>query len=118
MNEPRILEVRTKILKKNDETAREMRSGFVDADVLVSNFVSSPGTGKTTLLQKTLLSSFAPMVSIFLWMPVRSWEGLAHSFAVYSHMELFKSYLVASPFLEPPTACLLALITIRNPHSS
>ncbi len=54
MNEPRILEVRTKILKKNDETAREMRSGFVDADVLVSNFVSSPGTGKTTLLQKTL----------------------------------------------------------------
>ena len=54
MIEPRILEVRTKILKKNDELAREMRSEFVDAGVLVSNFVSSPGTGKTALLRETL----------------------------------------------------------------
>ena len=45
---------RTKILKKNDELAREMRDQFVDAGVLVSNFVSSPGTGKTTLLRDTL----------------------------------------------------------------
>lgn len=51
---PRILEVRTKILKKNDELAREMRDEFVEAGVLVSNFVSSPGTGKTTLLRETL----------------------------------------------------------------
>ena len=29
MIEPRILEVRTKILKKNDELAREMRDEFV-----------------------------------------------------------------------------------------
>ena len=54
MMKPRILEVRTKILKKNDELAREMRSEFMDAGVLVSNFVSSPGTGKTTLLRDTL----------------------------------------------------------------
>ena len=54
MLKPRILEVRTKILKKNDELAREMRDEFVDAGVLVSNFVSSPGTGKTTLLRETL----------------------------------------------------------------
>ena len=54
MLEPRILEVRTKILKKNDELAREMRHQFVDAGVLVSNFVSSPGTGKTALLRETL----------------------------------------------------------------
>lgn len=54
MIEPRILEVRTKILKKNDELAREMREQFVDAGVLVSNFVSSPGTGKTALLKRTL----------------------------------------------------------------
>ena len=54
MLKPRILEVRTKILKKNDELAREMRNQFVDAGVLVSNFVSSPGTGKTTLLRETL----------------------------------------------------------------
>ena len=54
MIEPRILEVRTKILKKNDELAREMRNQFVDAGVLVSNFVSSPGTGKTAFLKLTL----------------------------------------------------------------
>ena len=54
MIEPRILEVRTKILKKNDELAREMRERFVDAGVLVSNLVSSPGTGKTALLKLTL----------------------------------------------------------------
>jgi len=54
MTEPRILEVRTKILKKNDELAREMRRGFEDAGVLVVNMVSSPGTGKTAFLKETL----------------------------------------------------------------
>ena len=54
MLKPRILKVRTKILKKNDELAREMRDQFADAGVLVTNFVSSPGTGKTTLLRQTL----------------------------------------------------------------
>jgi hydrogenase nickel incorporation protein HypB len=54
MIEPRILEVRTKILKKNDELARSMRTDFVAANVLVSNLVSSPGTGKTLLLKNTL----------------------------------------------------------------
>lgn len=54
MLEPRILEVRTKILKKNDELAREMRNQFVNAGVLVSNFVSSPGSGKTEFLKLTL----------------------------------------------------------------
>lgn len=54
MIEPRILEVRTKILKKNDELARSMRQDFIDAGVLVINLVSSPGTGKTTMLQETL----------------------------------------------------------------
>lgn len=51
---PRILEVRTKILKKNDETAREMRARFAAAGVVVVNMVSSPGTGKTALLKETL----------------------------------------------------------------
>jgi hydrogenase nickel incorporation protein HypB len=54
MIEPRILEVRTKILKKNDELARQMRRRFTDAGVLVCNLVSSPGTGKTRLLRETL----------------------------------------------------------------
>ncbi|MAT70227.1 MAG: hydrogenase accessory protein HypB [Planctomycetaceae bacterium] len=54
MIQPRILEVRTKILKKNDQLARDMRDEFVAADVLVTNLVSSPGTGKTALLRETL----------------------------------------------------------------
>ncbi len=54
MIEPRILEVRTKILKKNDELARQMRDEFIQADVLVTNLVSSPGTGKTSLLRETM----------------------------------------------------------------
>jgi hydrogenase nickel incorporation protein HypB len=52
--EPRILEVRTKILKKNDELARELRARFAAAGVLVVNMVSSPGTGKTAFLKETL----------------------------------------------------------------
>ena len=55
MIEPRILEVRTRILKKNDELARAMRERFTAAGVLVVNMVSSPGTGKTALLRETLL---------------------------------------------------------------
>ena len=31
-----------------------MRDSFIEAGVLVCNLVSSPGTGKTTLLQETL----------------------------------------------------------------
>ena len=51
---PRILEVRQKILKKNDELARELRSQFREDGMLTVNLVSSPGTGKTALLQRTL----------------------------------------------------------------
>jgi hydrogenase nickel incorporation protein HypB len=51
---PRILEVRTRILKRNDEVARAMRREFEAAGVLVVNLVSSPGSGKTALLEETL----------------------------------------------------------------
>jgi hydrogenase nickel incorporation protein HypB len=50
----RIVELRQGILKKNDELARELRNRFEAAGVLVLNLVSSPGTGKTEFLQKTL----------------------------------------------------------------
>src|SRR5450432_1488895 len=53
--QPRILQVRERILKKNDELARAMRQRFVDAGVFVASLVSSPGAGKTTLLRETLL---------------------------------------------------------------
>jgi hydrogenase nickel incorporation protein HypB len=50
----RIVELRQGILKKNDELARGLRSQFEAAHVLVLNLVSSPGTGKTTFLERTL----------------------------------------------------------------
>jgi hydrogenase nickel incorporation protein HypB len=52
--QPRIVELRTKILKKNDELAREMRNDFARSGVLVVNIVSGPGAGKTELLTRTL----------------------------------------------------------------
>ena len=50
----RIVELRQGILKKNDELGRGLRGRFEAAGVLVLNLVSSPGTGKTEFLQKTL----------------------------------------------------------------
>ena len=51
---PRIVEVRRNILKRNDETARALRERFREANVFVVSLVSSPGSGKTAFLEKTL----------------------------------------------------------------
>jgi hydrogenase nickel incorporation protein HypB len=51
----RIVEIRTKILKQNDVAARALREWFEAAGVYTVSFVSSPGAGKTMLLEKTLL---------------------------------------------------------------
>src|SRR5690348_4315562 len=51
---PRIVAVRQNVLKRNDELARELRRRFRDADVFVVSLVSSPGSCKTMLLEKTL----------------------------------------------------------------
>jgi hydrogenase nickel incorporation protein HypB len=50
----RIVELRQGILKKNDELARGLRDRFTSSGVLVLNLVSSPGTGKTAFLERTL----------------------------------------------------------------
>ena len=50
----RIVELRRGILKKNDALASLLRQQFTAAGVLVLNLVSSPGTGKTALLELTL----------------------------------------------------------------
>jgi hydrogenase nickel incorporation protein HypB len=52
--QPRIVEVRRNILKKNDELARAMRADFARQCVYVVNVVSGPGAGKTELLARTL----------------------------------------------------------------
>ena len=50
----RLVEVRQKVLKQNDVVARAMRQRFHDAGVYVVSLVSSPGSGKTLFLEKTL----------------------------------------------------------------
>ncbi len=52
----RIVEVRQHVLKHNDVVAHNLRRRFHEAGVFVVSAVSSPGTGKTTFLQKTLMS--------------------------------------------------------------
>jgi len=54
MSEPRLVEVRRNVLKQNDVIARSLREQFASAGVFVVSLVSSPGSGKTTFLEKTL----------------------------------------------------------------
>jgi hydrogenase nickel incorporation protein HypB len=51
---PRIVEVRRNILKKNDAIAGQLRDRFHRAGVSVVSLVSSPGAGKTAMLETTL----------------------------------------------------------------
>ena len=52
--EPRLVEVRKSVLKQNDVIARALRERFREAGVLAVSLVSSPGSGKTAFLEKTL----------------------------------------------------------------
>lgn len=52
--QPRIVEVRHKVLKRNDVLAGELRERFLAAGVYVVSLVSSPGSGKTAFLEKVL----------------------------------------------------------------
>lgn len=53
-NQTRLVEVRTKILKENDVAARRLRGRFHEKGVYVVSLVSSPGSGKTMFLERTL----------------------------------------------------------------
>jgi hydrogenase nickel incorporation protein HypB len=52
--QPRLVEVRKNVLKQNDLVARALRDQFHAAGVFVASLVSSPGSGKTMFLEKTL----------------------------------------------------------------
>jgi hydrogenase nickel incorporation protein HypB len=54
MSEPRLVEVRRNVLKKNDLLARELREQMRAAGVFTVSLVSAPGAGKTALLERTL----------------------------------------------------------------
>ena len=60
--QPRILEVRQNVLKHNDEVARGLREQFRNAGVFVVSLVSSPGSGKTAFLEKTLAQEHVTVV--------------------------------------------------------
>lgn len=49
-----IITVERKVLEKNDEIARRNRSLFASKRIFVINLVSSPGSGKTSILERTL----------------------------------------------------------------
>jgi hydrogenase nickel incorporation protein HypB len=53
-SQPRLVEVRKNVLKQNDLIARALRQRFHEAGVFVVSLVSSPGSGKTMFLEKTL----------------------------------------------------------------
>jgi hydrogenase nickel incorporation protein HypB len=54
MTTTRLVEVRQKILKQNDVTARALRQRFHDENIFVISLVSSPGSGKTAFLERVL----------------------------------------------------------------
>lgn len=51
---PRIVEIRQGLLRRNDQLAAALRARFAAAGLRVIHLVSSPGAGKTALLEKTL----------------------------------------------------------------
>lgn len=57
------IKLEKKVLSRNDILAAELRAHFADENVAVINMVSSPGSGKTSLLEKTL-SSLSEKLSI------------------------------------------------------
>jgi hydrogenase nickel incorporation protein HypB len=52
--QPRLVEVRQKVMKQNDLLARALRERFREAGVYVVSLVSSPGAGKTAFLEGSL----------------------------------------------------------------
>ncbi len=50
----RTIDVRERVMARNDEFAADVRRRLHQAAVLTFNLVSSPGSGKTTLLERTL----------------------------------------------------------------
>jgi hydrogenase nickel incorporation protein HypB len=50
----RTIDVRERVMARNDELAADVRNRLREAGVVTFNLVSSPGSGKTALLERTL----------------------------------------------------------------
>ncbi len=51
---PEKIAIEKKVLSENDKLAQELRNKFQENRIFVINLVSSPGSGKTSLLEKTV----------------------------------------------------------------
>lgn len=49
-----VITVERKVLEKNDQIANELRNKFRSRKIFVINLLSSPGSGKTSLIEKTV----------------------------------------------------------------
>ena len=54
IHDPKVIDLETAVLAKNDAIAERNRHWFQDRGVLALNLVSSPGAGKTTVLERTI----------------------------------------------------------------
>lgn len=61
----RIIEVRQSVTGENDRMAERLRKDFHDRGIWVLNLVSSPGSGKTSLIERTI-EKFKFSFSIFV----------------------------------------------------
>ncbi len=50
-----VVTIERKVLEKNDALASQNRARFRDRGLFVFNLVSSPGAGKTSLLEQTIV---------------------------------------------------------------
>lgn len=54
MSDYRVIEVKQSVLTSNDQKADELRSKMKEKGTLLINLMSSPGSGKTTMLRRTI----------------------------------------------------------------
>jgi hydrogenase nickel incorporation protein HypB len=51
------LQIHANVMNKNDSLAKQNRQYFSDKGILALNFLSSPGSGKTSLLERTFIDT-------------------------------------------------------------
>jgi len=65
---PHTVDIRERLLSKNDRVALQNRESFQSRGLLVLNLLSSPGSGKTTLIERTVSAqgNHAPRIGVIV----------------------------------------------------